>query len=111
MENIHIGESYSPEEIELYIVLFIEFHDIFAWSYEEIPRINPQFIIHEIKTYPGAKPVRKRLCLVHPKKVVTIKVAVEKLIKASFIYHVPLTEWVLNICFHFQKTRYYMCMH
>jgi hypothetical protein len=33
--------------------------DIFAWSYEEMPGIDPNIVIHEIKTYPEAKPVRK----------------------------------------------------
>ena len=47
--------------------------------------------------YPDVKPVRQRLRPVHPKKVVAIKVEVEKLLRAGFIYPGPLTEWVSNI--------------
>ena len=33
----------------------------------------------------------------HPKKASTIKGEVEDLLKASFIYPIPLTDWVSNI--------------
>jgi hypothetical protein len=96
VENVHIGASCSPEEIVTYTSLFKEFRDIFAWSYEEMSGIDPAIVVHEIKTYPGAKPVRQRLRPVHPRKAAAIKLEVEKLLKAGFIYPVALTEWVSN---------------
>jgi len=77
--------------------MFKEFRDIFAWSYEEMSRIDPPIVIHEIKKYPDARPVRQKLRPVHPRKTSTIKTEVEKLLKVGFIYPVPLTEWVSNI--------------
>jgi hypothetical protein len=62
-----------------------------------MPGIDPSIIVHEIKTYPGVKPVRQKLHPVHPKKTVAIKAEVEKLLKSGFIYPVPLTEWVSNL--------------
>jgi hypothetical protein len=96
VENVNIGTSCSAEEIVTYTSLFKEFRDIFAWSYEEMPGIDPSIVVHEIKTYPGAKPVRQRLHPVHPRKAAAIKLEVEKLLKAGFIYPVALTEWVSN---------------
>jgi hypothetical protein len=96
VKNVHIGASCSPDEIVTYTSLFKEFCDIFAWSYEEMPGIDPSIVVHKIKTYPGAKPVRQRLCPVHPRKAAAIKLEVEKLLKAGFIYPVALTEWVSN---------------
>ena len=58
--------------------------------------IDPSIVVHEIKTYPGAKPVQQHLHPVHPRKAAAIKLEVEKLLKASFIYPVALTEWVSN---------------
>jgi hypothetical protein len=97
VENVHIGASCSPDEIVTYMSLFKEFRDIFAWSYEEMLGIDPAILIHEIKTYPGAKPIWKHLRLVHPRKATAIKLEVEKLLKAVFIYPVALTDWVSNI--------------
>ena len=58
--------------------------------------VNPWIIEHEIKTYLNVKPTRQKLRAVNPRKAPTIKVEIEKLLKASFIYLVRLTEWVSN---------------
>jgi hypothetical protein len=97
VENINLGANCTPDEVVSYTALFKEFRDVFAWSYEEMPGIDPSIVIHEIKTYPDAKPVRQKLRPVHPKKLAAIKAEVEKLLKSGFIYPVPLTEWVSNL--------------
>ena len=97
VENIYVGKCCSPSELEIYNALFREFRDVFAWSYDEIPGIDSSIVEHEIKMYPDVKPVRQRLRQVHPKKATAIKAEVEKLLHASFIYPVPLTDWVSNI--------------
>jgi hypothetical protein len=97
VENVHIGASCSTDEVVTYKSLFQEFRDIFAWSYEEMSGIDPDIVVHEIKMYPGAKPVRQRLCLVHPRKAAAIKLEVEKLLKDGFIYPMALTDWVSNL--------------
>jgi hypothetical protein len=62
-----------------------------------MPGIDPTIVVHEIKTYPDAKPVRQHLRPVHPCNATAIKLEVEKLLKAIFIYLVALTEWVSNL--------------
>ena len=54
-------------------------------------------MVHEIKTYTIAKPIKQKLRKVHPRKAAAIKAKIEKLLKASFIYPVPLTKWVSNV--------------
>ena len=61
MEAITIGAKYTQQEILQYKTLFTEFQDVFSWSYEEMPRIDPWIVVHEIKTYAGAKPMRQKL--------------------------------------------------
>jgi hypothetical protein len=97
VENVHIRTSCSSNEVITYTSLFKEFRDIFAWSYEEMSGINPEIVIHEIKTYPDAKPICQRLRPVHPRKMAAIRLEVEKLLKCSFIYLVALTDWVSNL--------------
>jgi len=53
---------------------------VFDWSYEEMPGIDPSIVVHEIKNYLDAKPVRQCLRQIHPRKVAAIKVEVEKLL-------------------------------
>jgi hypothetical protein len=97
VENINLGANCTPDEVVSYTTLFKEFDDVFTWSYEEMPGIDPSIVVHEIKTYLDAKLVRQKLHPVHPKKIAAIKAEVEKLLKSGFIYLVPLTEWVSNL--------------
>lgn len=48
MENVFIGVACSPEKIRSYMTLFKDFCDMFAWSYDEMPRIDPRIVQHEI---------------------------------------------------------------
>lgn len=87
IENVFIGDDCSPVEIQTYIDLFKDFRDVFAWSYEEIPGIDPSIVHHEIKTYENAKPIRKKILPINPRKAVAIKAEVEKLLKeVSYTY-------------------------
>jgi hypothetical protein len=58
-----------------------------------MPGIDPNIVEHEIKTYMNVKPLRKHLRVVNPRKALSIKVEVEKLLNEGFIYMVPLTEY------------------
>jgi len=57
-----------------------------------MPGSDPTIVVHEILTYPGAKPVRQRLHPMHPQKVSSIKAEVENILKSSFFYPIPLTN-------------------
>ena len=63
VENINVGISCSPSELETYRSLFHEFRDVFSWSYEEIPGIDTSIVEHTINMYPDVKPVRQHLRL------------------------------------------------
>jgi hypothetical protein len=97
INNILVGADCSPKEIRIYMDLFKELCDVFSWSYEEMPGIDPRIVEHQIMTYPDAKMVRKKLHSVNPKKAAAIKVEVEKLLNAGFIYPIHLTQWVSNL--------------
>jgi hypothetical protein len=59
--------------------------------------IDLDIVVHEIKTYPNAKPIQQRIRPVHPQKAIVIKLKVEKLLKVGFVYPVALTNWVSNL--------------
>ena len=61
VENINLGANCTPDEVVSYTTLFKEFRDVFAWSYKKRPGIDPSIVIHEIKTYPDVKSVRKNI--------------------------------------------------
>jgi hypothetical protein len=96
VDNVFIGADFSLEEIQIYTDLFKEFHDVFAWYYEEMPGIDPKIVEHEITTYRDAKPVRQKIHPVNPKKAAAINIEVDKLLNTGFIYPIHLTQWVSN---------------
>jgi hypothetical protein len=74
--------------------------------------IDLDIVVHEIKTYPYAKPVQQRLHPIHPHKVVAIKLEVEKLLKVGFIYPMALTDWVSNLVLVNKKQgRIHVCLY
>jgi hypothetical protein len=97
VENVHIDASCSTHEVYTYKSLSQELCDVFSCSYDEIPCIDPDIVVHEIKTYLNAKPIRQRIHLVHPRKVASIKLEVEKILKVGFVYPMALTDWVSNL--------------
>lgn len=97
VENIQIGADCNHQEIASFTCLFKEFRDVFSWSFEEMPGIDPLVVENEIKVYENARIVSQRLRPVHPRKTSTIKTKVEKLLCVGFVYPIPLTEWVSNL--------------
>jgi hypothetical protein len=63
VENVHFGASCSVNEVQIYKSLFQEFCDVFTWSYEEMSVIDPDIVVHEIKTYLDSKLIRQILFL------------------------------------------------
>jgi len=56
---IFISESLSPFEEEDLISLVWEYIDVFAWNYEDMPRLDPQVAMHCLNINPDAKPVKQ----------------------------------------------------
>ena len=55
---IFISKSLSPQEKEEYISLIREYIDVFAWSYEDMPGLDPEIAMHRLNIKPDAKPVK-----------------------------------------------------
>jgi hypothetical protein len=78
IEEITIGIECSPKELTAYKALFQEYQDIFAWSYIEMPSLDPSIVEHHIDTWPDITPI------------------IEKLRIAGFIYPIAYMSWVSN---------------
>jgi hypothetical protein len=68
VEEITIGAACTPQEITTYKSLFQEYRDIFAWSYTEMPGLDPSIVEHRIDTWPDITPVRQKQRPLHPSK-------------------------------------------
>jgi len=77
--NIILGEQCTPKEIDAYAKLFKELCDVFAWSYYEIPELDPTIVEHHIDTWLDAILVCQKKRPIHPSKRETIKAKIDNL--------------------------------
>ena len=63
-ENPHIikiGSTLNGKERKDIQELLVEFQEVFAWSYEDIPKIDPKIAQHHIDTHDHMEPVKQKL--------------------------------------------------
>lgn len=74
-------------------MLFHEYKDVFAWSYKDLKGIPPELGQHHIELI-GAKPKRKRPYRINPAFKEQVKIELDKMLAASYIYEVDNNKWV-----------------
>jgi len=58
---IKIGVNFPKDMKPELIVLLKEFREIFAWSYQDMPRLDTEIVVHRIPVKPKCPPVRQAL--------------------------------------------------
>ena len=71
--------------------------DMFAWSHEDIPGIDPSVITHRLNVHPSSKPVRQKKRVFAPERDNAIKEEVQKLTLVKFIRKVYYPDWLANV--------------
>ena len=64
---VNLGKCCSPVERDKFIILFRQYKDVFAWTYEELKTYDTSIIQHVIPIKPGVKPYQQPLRKMHPK--------------------------------------------
>uniref|UniRef100_A0A2N9IPG5 Uncharacterized protein n=1 Tax=Fagus sylvatica TaxID=28930 RepID=A0A2N9IPG5_FAGSY len=95
--EVKIGTRCTTEQKEALIALLREFHEIFAWSYQDMPGLDTDIVVHKIPLKPECKPVKQALRRMKPEVILKIKEEVEKQLKAGFLSTVTYSDWVANI--------------
>ena len=71
--------------------------DVFTWSHEDMPGIDPSVITHSLNVYPSSKLVGQKKRVFAPKRDNAIKEEVQKLTVAKFIREVYYPNWLANV--------------
>ncbi|GAU51766.1 hypothetical protein TSUD_415550 [Trifolium subterraneum] len=96
-KEIKIGASLEASVKERVIVLLREYIDIFAWSYQDMPGLDPEIVEHHLPLKPECSPVKQRLRRTHPDMALKIKEEVQKQIDAGFLITSEYPQWLANI--------------
>ena len=94
---IQVGNTLTTFEKEALVAVLIEFKEVFAWSYEDMPGIDTNIVQHCIPIDPTMKPVKQKLRRMKPEWIPKIKEEVEKQYNVGFLRVVNYLEWLANI--------------
>ena len=73
-----------------------ENQDVFAWSHEDRPGINPSIIVHKLNVSPLSFPVRQKKQVFAQERDKAIAEEVRKLLEVDFIREVYYHDWLAN---------------
>ena len=87
-KNTRIGADLEGK-IKKGLICFLRKNiDMFAWSHENMPGIDPSVTIHRLNVYPSSKPMRQKKRVFAPERDNAIREEVHKLTLVKFIREV-----------------------
>ncbi|RVW13463.1 Transposon Ty3-G Gag-Pol polyprotein [Vitis vinifera] len=95
--ELKIGSPLSTDERDRLIHLLRSYLDVFAWSYEDMPGLDPSIVQHHLPTLPHARPVKQKLRRLHPRWSLQVKEKIQKQLSVGFISVVEYPEWLANV--------------
>lgn len=69
----------------------------FVWTYKDMPGLDIDLVVHHLEVDQKIKPIKQKLCKMHPKVALLVKEELQKMLEAKFIRPIDYPEWVSNI--------------
>ena len=70
---------------------------MFAWTYDEMPGLDPGLVVHSLNVDPGIRPIVQPARVFHTKVEAQIIQEVKKLLTTGFIKPIQHPKWLSNI--------------
>jgi hypothetical protein len=106
-EQINLGTEEEPQKVRIaimpedkkrrWIQFLMEYKTVFAWSYQDMPGLDPEIASHRLPIKSDHKPVKQKLRRMKPELAGKVKEEIDKLLQARFIEPINYTEWLANI--------------
>ena len=92
-----IGTFASPTVHQALVAFLKENQDVFAWSHEDMPGIDPSVMVHRLNLSHSFPPVRQKERVFVQERDRAIVEKVSKLQEAGFIREVNYPDWLANV--------------
>ena len=102
---IQVGNTLTTSKKDALVALLTKFIEVFAWSYEDMPRIDTDIVSHCIPIDVTMKLIKQKLRRMKPDWTLKIKEEVEKQYNARFLRVVNYLEWLANVVLVPKKDR------
>ncbi|XP_070026223.1 uncharacterized protein [Nicotiana sylvestris] len=107
-EAINLGDSDNVRETEISVHLepqirekiikaLFEYNDIFAWSYDDMPSLGTDLVVHKLPIDPAFPPIKQKLRKFKTDMSVKIKEEVTKQLDAKVIRVTQYPMWLANV--------------
>ncbi|KAA3458938.1 RNA-directed DNA polymerase (Reverse transcriptase), Ribonuclease H-like protein [Gossypium australe] len=108
VETVNLGNEEKRQEVKIrtsisentkhdLIALLQEYKNVFAWSYQDMPGLNEDVVVHRLPLKPECKPIQQKLRRMRLEMLLKIKEEVKKQFDAGFLQVSKYLEWVANI--------------
>lgn len=97
IRNVKIGASLEDSGKMRLIAMLKEYADIFAWSYQDMPGLDTDIVVHYLPLREEFPPVKQKLIRTIPDMSKKIKDEVLKKWDAGFLAVTSCPPWVANI--------------
>ena len=78
------------------LLFLIQNMDVFAWTPYEVPRVDPEFIVHKLNMDPSFPPKKQKLRRLVKEHVEVVKSEVQRLKEAGAIRELFFPKWLTN---------------
>ena len=92
-----IGASMGSQDKVETLLLLIQNVDVFEWTPYEVPRVDPEFIVHKLNVDPSFPPKKQKPRRSTREHVEVVKSEFHRLKEAGAIKEIHFSEWLANI--------------
>ena len=90
------GEKPWIDRMKL-VQLLHDYMDVFAWSYQDMPGLDTDIVMHKLPVKPECTPMKQKLRRMKPEMSLKIRDEVKKQFDAGFLAVANYPQWVANI--------------
>ena len=94
--SFHIGAGTKDEDRVEMMLLLVQNVDLFAWSPYEVPKVDPEFIVHKFIVDPLFPPKKQKPKRSVKENVKAVKQEVKRLKEVRTIKEAFFPEWLAN---------------
>ena len=102
-KEVKIGTTLSPAIRKELIDLLQDYSDVFAWSYQDMPSLNTNIVVHCLPLRKECASVKQKLRKIKPEMLLKIKDEVKNQLDAGFLEVSTYPQWVANIVLVLKK--------
>ncbi|CAJ2651927.1 unnamed protein product [Trifolium pratense] len=96
-KEIKVGAFLKMNVKEKLVELLKEYVDVFAWSYQDMPGLDTDIVMHRLPLKPECAPVKQKMRRTRPDMALKIREEVKKQFDAGFLAVAKYPQWVANI--------------